>query len=68
MLEVGVRPQDRRDMLVELEVQQALSIAVLKTIQHQVKKWEGFDDVLHGFRNLLKDTEDINTDVKKEVE
>ncbi|MDC1142492.1 hypothetical protein OAU50_05335 [Planctomycetota bacterium] len=68
MLEVGAKPQDRRDMLTVLKAQQVLSISALQAIQGQVKKWEGFDDVLHGFRNLLKDTKDINDDVKKEVE
>ena len=68
LLEVGVPPQDRHEDLLVLKVQQALSIEVMRAIQYQVKKWEGFDDVLHGFRNLLKDTKDINTNVKDEVE
>jgi len=32
-----------------------------------VKKWEGFDDILHGFRNLLDTQKDTNTKVKDEV-
>lgn len=68
LLEVNIRPQDRREILVELEKQQVLTLLVLEKIQEQVKAWEGFDDILHGFRNLLHSTEDINKEVKKEIE
>ena len=67
LLEVGIKPNERRELLVELEKQQALSIDIIKAVQEQVKKWEGFDDILSGFRNLLKTQEDTNGKVKEEV-
>jgi hypothetical protein len=67
LLEVGIKPNERRELLVELEKQQGLSIEIIKAVQEQVKKWEGFDDILGGFRNLLKTQEDTNNKVKDEV-
>jgi hypothetical protein len=67
LLEVGIKPNERRELLVELEKQQQLSIEIIRAVQEQVKKWEGFDDILSGFRNLLKTQEDTNENVKKEV-
>jgi hypothetical protein len=67
LLEVDIKPNERRELLVELEKQQQLSIQIIRAVQEQVKKWEGFDDILSGFRNLLKTQEDTNENVKKEV-
>jgi len=67
LLEVGIKPNERRELLVELQKQQKLSADVIRAVQEQVKKWEGFDDILHGFRNLLKTQEENNDKVKEEV-
>ena len=67
LLEVGIKPNERRELLVELQKQQELSIDIIRAVQEQVKKWEGFDDILHGFRNLLDTQKDTNDNVKKEV-
>ncbi|MCB9893432.1 MAG: hypothetical protein H6839_03175 [Planctomycetes bacterium] len=67
LLEVGIKPNERRELLVELQKQQELSIDIIRAVQDQVKKWEGFDDILHGFRNLLDTQKDTNDNVKKEV-
>ncbi|MCA8915070.1 MAG: hypothetical protein KDB90_06625 [Planctomycetes bacterium] len=67
LLEVGIKPNERRELLVELQKQQDLSIDIIRAVQDQVKKWEGFDDILHGFRNLLDTQKDTNDNVKDEV-
>lgn len=64
ILDVDMKPNDRRELLVELEKKQSLTLSMLRAVQEQVKKWEGFDDILHGFRNLLKSQEDTNTNLK----
>jgi hypothetical protein len=64
ILDVERKPNERRELLVELEKQQSLTLAMLRAVQEQVKKWEGFDDILHGFRNLLKSQEEANKDLK----
>jgi len=68
LLEVGIKPNERREMLVELEKQQKLSADIIEAVQEQVKKWEGLDDILHGFRNLLNDQKETNDGVKEEAE
>lgn len=68
LLEVGIKPNERREMLVELEKQQELSADIIEAVQEQVKKWEGLDDILHGFRNLLNDQKETNDGVKEEVD
>lgn len=68
LLEVGIKPNERREMLVELEKQQKLSADIIEAVQDQVKKWEGLDDILHGFRNLLNDQKETNDGVKEEVD
>lgn len=67
LLEVGIKPNERRELLAELQKQQELSIDVIAAVQEQVKKWEGFDDILHGFRNLLDTQKGTNEEVKDEV-
>jgi hypothetical protein len=37
---------------------------MLRTIQEQVKKWEGYDDILQGFANLRKAQGDLNDGLK----
>ncbi|MBX3473872.1 MAG: hypothetical protein KF754_05775 [Planctomycetes bacterium] len=64
ILDVDLKPNERRGLLVELEKQQVLTLAMLRAVQEQVKKWEGYDDILHGLRNLLKSQEDLNNDLK----
>lgn len=64
ILDVELKPNERRELLVELEKQQVLTLAMLRAVQDQVKKWEGFDDILHGFRNLLKSQEEANKELK----
>lgn len=64
ILDVNLKPNERRQLLVELEKQQALTLAMLRAVQEQVKKWEGYDDILHGLRNLLKSQEEMNKDLK----
>lgn len=66
VLDMGAKPNDRLLMLQELARQQELAQETIRAIQDQVKKWEGFDDILHGFRSLLKSQEETNTDVNKE--
>ncbi|MCC6574379.1 MAG: hypothetical protein IT462_11370 [Planctomycetes bacterium] len=53
VLSMGITPSERSELLGELERQQRLNVSVLEMILAQVKKWEGFDDILHGFRGLL---------------
>lgn len=65
ILDVDLKPNERRELLVELEKQQIMTLAMLRAVQEQVKKWEGYDDILHGLRNLLKSQEDLNNDLKK---
>ncbi|MCA8936657.1 MAG: hypothetical protein KDB68_10710 [Planctomycetes bacterium] len=67
LLEVGIKPNERRELLVELEKQQDLSIDIIRAVQEQVKKWEGFDDILHGFRDLRDNQEETIDDIRKEV-
>ncbi|MBZ0136140.1 MAG: hypothetical protein K8I27_07195 [Planctomycetes bacterium] len=67
VLEVGMKPNERREILVELQKQQRLSADIIEAVQEQVKKWEGLDDILHGFRNLLNDQKETNDGVKDEV-
>lgn len=67
LLEVGIKPNERRELLVELEKQQDLSIDIIRAVQDQVKKWEGFDDILHGFRDLRNNQGETNEDIRKEV-
>ncbi|MCB9931964.1 MAG: hypothetical protein H6841_00920 [Planctomycetes bacterium] len=67
LLEVGIKPNERRELLVELQKQQQLSIDIIAAVQEQVKKWEGYDSILHDFRNLLDIQKETNTEVKKEV-
>lgn len=67
LLEVGIKPNERRELLAELQKQQELSIEIIAAVQEQVKKWEGFDDILHGFRNLFDTQKETNEDVKEEV-
>ena len=67
LLEVGIKPNERRELLVELEKQQDLSIDIIRAVQEQVKKWEGFDDILHGFRDLRDNQEETIEDIRKEV-
>jgi hypothetical protein len=67
LLEVDIKPNERRELLVELEKQQRLSAHIISAVQEQVKKWEGLDDILHGFRNLLNDQKETNEGVKNEV-
>ena len=67
LLEVGIKPNERRELLVELEKQQDLSIDIIRAVQEQVKKWEGFDDILHGFRDLRNNQGETVDDIRKEV-
>ncbi|MCC6466547.1 MAG: hypothetical protein IT463_14495 [Planctomycetes bacterium] len=67
VLDTEIKPQERRELLAELAKQQELSIAALRAIQEQVKKWEGFDDILHGFRNLAKSQEETTNDLRGEA-
>jgi hypothetical protein len=67
VLEVGIKPNERRELLNELLKQQDLTLRVLRTVQEQVKKWEGFDDILQGFYNLKKQQEETNSGVQKEA-
>ena len=68
LLEVGIKPNERREMLVELEKQQELSADIIEAVQEQVKKWEGLDEILHGLRNLLNDQKETNDGVKEEID
>jgi hypothetical protein len=67
VLEVGIKPNERRELLNELVKQQDLTLRVLRTVQEQVKKWEGYDDILQGFYNLKKLQEETNSGVQKEA-
>ena len=67
LLDVSIRPNERRELLVELQRQQEINSAVIRTVQEQVKKWEGFDDILAGLYNVLNNQKDNNDDLKKEV-
>ncbi|MBK8206985.1 MAG: hypothetical protein IPK87_09380 [Planctomycetes bacterium] len=67
VLEVGIKPNERRELLSELTKQQELTVSVLRAVQEQVKKWEGYDDILQGFRNLLKNQKDTNEGVTDEA-
>lgn len=68
LLEVGIKPNERRELLVELEKQQKLSADIIEAVQEQVKKWEGLDDILQSLRNLLNDQKETNEGVKGEIE
>lgn len=67
VLEVGIRPNERRELLTELQRQQEMSLKVIRAVQEQVKRWEGFDDILLGFRNLRTSQEAINEGVAGEA-
>lgn len=67
LLEVGIKPNERRELLVELSRQQDLAITIIEAVQEQVKKWEGFDDILHGFRNLLNTQKETNEKIREEA-
>lgn len=64
VLGTGITPSERRELLAELERQQRLNLDVLKSVQAQVKKWEGFDDLLAGFRGLRDSQKDVNDNLK----
>jgi hypothetical protein len=63
VLSTTITPSERRELLSELKRQQALNAEILKAIQALVKKWEGFDDILAGFRSLRDSQKDINENV-----
>lgn len=67
VLEVGIRPNERRELLTELQRQQEMSLKVIRAVQEQVKRWEGFDDILLGFRNLQKSQQETNEGIAKEA-
>src|SRR5690606_13153229 len=67
LLDVSLRPNERRELLVELERQQDINVAVIRAVQEQVKKWEGFDDIVAGFRNILNSQKETNDALKTEV-
>lgn len=64
VLSTTITPSERRELLAELRRQQQLNAETLKAIQALVKKWEGFDDILAGFRGLRDNQKDINNNVK----
>ncbi len=66
VLDYNAKPSDRLLMLQELAKQQEMAQALINAIIDQVKKWEGFDEILQLFRSLLKSQEETNTDVNKE--
>jgi hypothetical protein len=66
-LEVGIKPNERRELLNEMHKQQDLTLRVLRAVAEQVKKWEGYDDILQGFYNLRKLQQETNEGVAKEA-
>jgi hypothetical protein len=64
ILSTTITPSERRELLAELKRQQLLNADTLKAIQALVKKWEGFDDILAGFRGLRDSQKDINDNLK----
>jgi len=64
ILDIELKPSERRELLARLEKQQDLTLSMLRTIQEQVKKWEGYDDILQGFANLHKSQQEMNKDLK----
>ncbi len=67
VLEIGLTPNGRRELLNEMLHQQQLSLNVLRQVQEQVKKWEGYDDILQGFYNLKKLQEETNEGIASEA-
>ena len=63
----SIKPKARQDLMVALQAEQELSVDVLVAIQEQVKKWEGFDEILHGFTNLLNTQKEIGKELKDEA-
>ncbi len=67
ILSTSITPSERRELLAELARQQKLNVDMLKAVQAQVKKWEGFDDLLAGFRGLRDSQKDINDNLRDEA-
>jgi hypothetical protein len=63
LLEINVRPAERRELLVELQRQQRMTLRVYDAIQQQVNKWEGFDEILQGFRAVRSTQADLNEEI-----
>lgn len=67
ILDASRKAAERGELLQILERHQRLTIKALQEVEEQVKKWEGFDDILHGFKDLLGTQEDTNKDLAKEA-
>jgi hypothetical protein len=66
-LEGGIRAGERRDVLARLEREQAMSLELIRAVQNQIKRWEGFDDILQGFRALARQQEEITDRIASEA-
>lgn len=67
LLEIGIKPTERRELLEEMARQQALTISVLRAVTEQVKKWQGYEDMLQLLRAIERAQKDINDGVTDEA-